>query len=219
MTSQDWTAREDELEAELERVKASAAVGDRLLESTRAQLEEAKTANSRMAGYLSKRDAECLGLRSDLRSLERLYARAIDAQVQAERARDDARAETQRLLEENRELRLRRALEAAWSYETSATPASWSLENPARGQCAVTALVVQDEMGGELLRGVVNGESHYWNRLPDGTELDWTIQQYARPVREEGPVVRARTYVLSFPTTASRYEVLRAPVQALKAVK
>jgi chromosome segregation ATPase len=105
MTSQDWTAREDELEAELERVKASAAVGDRLLESTRAQLEEAKTANSRMAGYLSKRDAECLGLRSDLRSLERLYARAIDAQVQAERARDDARAESQRLLEENRELR------------------------------------------------------------------------------------------------------------------
>jgi chromosome segregation ATPase len=157
MTSQDWTAREDELEAELERVKASAAVGDRLLESTRAQLEEAKTANSRMAGYLSKRDAECLGLRSDLRSLERLYARAIDAQVQAERARDDARAETQRLLEENRELRLRRALDV----ETSATPASWSLENPARGQCAVTALVVQDEMGRE--RGVVNGESHYWN--------------------------------------------------------
>jgi hypothetical protein len=200
-----WKRERDEARAELERVKAQ-----------RDALEHAADIKSIL--QLAEEEAENAAV-EDLRSLERSFARAIDAQVQAERARDDARAETQRLLEENRELRLRRALEAAWSYETSATPASWSLENPARGQCAVTALVVQDEMGGELLRGVVNGESHYWNRLPDGTELDWTIQQYARPVREEGPVVRARTYVLSFPTTASRYEVLRAPVQALKAVK
>lgn len=48
---------------------------------------------------------------SEMRSLERLYARAIDAQVQAERARDDARAECQRLLEENRALRAAQAFE------------------------------------------------------------------------------------------------------------
>jgi hypothetical protein len=47
------------------------------------------------------------GRLSDLKSLERSFARAIDAQVTAERARDDAWAERQKLLEENRELRRR----------------------------------------------------------------------------------------------------------------
>ena len=47
------------------------------------------------------------------------------------------------------------------------------------GQCAVTALVVQDFLGGELIRAFVCGESHYWNRLPDGSELDLTADQFA----------------------------------------
>src|SRR5262249_33209808 len=63
------------------------------------------------------------------------------------------------------------ALQASWSRETSSDYDRWTLENPAWGQCAVTALVLQDLMGGELLRCVLpKGGSHYWNRLPSGVE-------------------------------------------------
>ena len=60
---------------------------------------------------------------------------------------------------------------------TSADPEGWSPHNRPWGQCAVTALVVQDRFGGELLRARVDGVSHYWNRLPDGSELDLTRER------------------------------------------
>jgi hypothetical protein len=56
---------------------------------------------------------------------------------------------------------LERALEVAWERTTSADPDRWSPQNPAWGQCAVTALIVQDHYGGELRRGIVDDISHY----------------------------------------------------------
>lgn len=102
------------------------------------------------------------------------------------------------------------ALEASWSAETSASP-DWSTSLPARGHCAVSALIVQDRLGGDLLRAVVCGESHYWNRLPDGTEIDLTRSQFAvfDPIEV---TVASRDYVLSFAETRRRYELLRQRV-------
>jgi hypothetical protein len=98
----------------------------------------------------------------------------------------------------------------AWSKETSATPESWRPGNPAAGQCAVTALVVQDIAGGELLRCVVDGHvSHYFNRLPDGTEIDLTRSQFKGRSHFSEPEIRNRSYVLSYPATAARYELLK----------
>lgn len=59
----------------------------------------------------------------------------------------------------------------------------WSPENPARDQCGMTALVVQDVLGGELVLAEVhvNGVQighHYWNRLPDGSDVDLTSDQF-----------------------------------------
>nr|WP_240942836.1 NUDIX domain-containing protein [Planosporangium thailandense] len=59
----------------------------------------------------------------------------------------------------------------------------WRPENPARGQCGVTALVVHDLLGGDLILGEVYEHGtrrgcHYWNRLPDGTEVDLTRDQF-----------------------------------------
>lgn len=92
-----------------------------------------------------------------------------------------------------------------WARSTSADPDGWTPENPTFGQCAVTALLVQDIHGGELLRGKVGQVSHYWNRLPDGSELDLTWEQFpagtAKPVGD----LRTREYVLSFPDTETRY--------------
>jgi hypothetical protein len=44
-------------------------------------------------------------------------------------------------------------------------------------------LVIQDLLGGDLVLGeVFVGETkvghHYWNRLPDGTDLDFTADQF-----------------------------------------
>lgn len=59
----------------------------------------------------------------------------------------------------------------------------WRPDNPARGQCGVTALLVQELLGGELILGEVHVDGvrtgfHYWNRLPGGHHLDLTAEQF-----------------------------------------
>ncbi|WCB94707.1 hypothetical protein DSM104299_03446 [Baekduia alba] len=77
-------------------------------------------------------------------------------------------------------------IRASWS-PASCDPvdlADWSPANPARGQCGVTALVLQDHLGGDLLMAEVRHADgsrqgvHYWNRLDDGAELDLTREQF-----------------------------------------
>jgi hypothetical protein len=103
------------------------------------------------------------------------------------------------------------AIRACWSARTSSID-DWSPAVASRGQCAVTALLIQELFGGELLRAVVADESHYWNRLPDQTELDLTRDQFDRFDISGSVVERDRSYVLSFPDTAERYALLRGLV-------
>src|ERR1700727_229847 len=78
-------------------------------------------------------------------------------------------------------------LRAAWSQDTcdQVDLADWSEQNPARGQCGVTALVLQEVLGGDLLLAEVNFADggyqgvHYLNRLPDGREVDLTREQFS----------------------------------------
>lgn len=75
------------------------------------------------------------------------------------------------------ENRVRDALEGAWSLETAA---QWSAQNPANGQCNVTAAVIHDIFGGEVLRTRCSTVWHYYNRL-DGRRVDLTDSQFTRP--------------------------------------
>jgi hypothetical protein len=106
----------------------------------------------------------------------------------------------------------------AWCRETSADPANWSPENRAWGQCAVTALVVQDLAGGSLERVDVSvphdtkAVSHYRN-VVNGTPIDLTFGQFSNCgsyLQVLNPQARDRGYVLSFPATAQRYHLLKA---------
>lgn len=90
------------------------------------------------------------------------------------------------------------AIRDAWSNGTAAlnTPKD---AHPARGQCAVTALLVQEWFGGELLRAVVempdgSTESHYWNRITGMGEIDLTREQYPAdyPIPRGEVVLRSR---------------------------
>jgi hypothetical protein len=58
------------------------------------------------------------------------------------------------------EARLRQALPRAWSIRTAR---QWTEVNPALGQCNVTAAVVFDLFGGEILRTRLPGAWHYTN--------------------------------------------------------
>lgn len=105
-------------------------------------------------------------------------------------------------------------MEACWSAETSNDCDRWRGAVRGLGQCAVTALIVQEHFGGELMRGEFGGGSHYWNRLPNGTEVDLTASQFEQVPDFTNVVIRSRDYVLSYPATVRRYEMLKSRFQA-----
>ncbi len=76
---------------------------------------------------------------------------------------------------------LRTELQRHWCAETSFWPDEWTPDGPSFGQCAITAMVVQDRFGGEMLLTVNQGALHYWNRV-DGIDVDLTRE----PVRRVG---------------------------------
>ena len=107
------------------------------------------------------------------------------------------------------------AIRGAWSAETSDDPAGWTEENPSYQHCDVTARIVREYLGGEILvSGVVHGDArvdrHAWNRLPSGLEVDLTREQFLRGERFEAPTVLEQ-FVGA--TLHERYEVFAARVR------
>lgn len=100
-------------------------------------------------------------------------------------------------------IHLAEALRGAWAADTCSPDdierAGWSRDNPAWGHCDITALIVNDVFGGDLMVGEVHldGEQHgfhWWNRLVDGTELDLTREQFrlGQTITEARPVKRPK---------------------------
>ena len=75
------------------------------------------------------------------------------------------------------EIAIRDALQSAWSLETAV---QWTPENPASGQCNVTAAAIYDLFGGEILRTRLPDVWHYYNRV-DGHRVDFTDSQFSAP--------------------------------------
>jgi hypothetical protein len=92
------------------------------------------------------------------------------------------------------------AVRAAWSRDTcdDADLPHRTSADPARGQCGVSALVVHDLLGGELLLAEVLSHDgsrqgvHWWNRLPAGEEVDLTREQFRSGERVQEPRVVER---------------------------
>ncbi|WP_188129367.1 hypothetical protein [Rhizobium sp. RU20A] len=107
-------------------------------------------------------------------------------------------------IEEMRSILLR-----AWSIETSSL---WRLDNPACGQCGVTALVVQDILGGDILKTKLDDSWHFYNRV-GGRRIDFTETQFVTPADyQDGPASRDDAFA---DTTRRQYEHLRAAVGSL----
>ncbi len=89
------------------------------------------------------------------------------------------------------------AIRASWSLDTADPDDGWTPDNPSRGQCDVTTLVVHDIFGGEVLAADVfrdgeRVEAHMWNRLPGGVEVDLTRDQFRNGDVIGEPTVRHR---------------------------
>ncbi|MCY0963450.1 YunG family protein [Streptomyces sp. H27-H5] len=87
-------------------------------------------------------------------------------------------------------LDLDHALRASWAADTCSPDdqPEWQPSNPAWGHCDITALIVHDVLGGDLMRGEVHVDGdqrgfHWWNRLSSGVELDLTREQFQRGQR------------------------------------
>jgi hypothetical protein len=86
------------------------------------------------------------------------------------------------------------AIREAWGRDTSDDPDEWSRENPARGQCTVSALVLRELLGGDILVANVlrdgrRVDRHAWNRLPSGVTVDLTREQFRNGERLGEPRV------------------------------
>lgn len=111
---------------------------------------------------------------------------------------------------------LKEVLFHAWCAET-AFEGIWHKKIPTLNQCAVTALVVQDYLGGKILkRKMTNGQNHYLNRLPDGTEVDLTAAQFdfitPKQILEETSVC-SRSQLTRHQNVQTRYELLKKRVE------
>lgn len=116
---------------------------------------------------------------------------------------------------------LSQALHESWAQDTCYEGSDWTPDNPARGQCVVSSLIVQDYFGGDLVRYAVTGEGldekHYGN-LIEGTVIDTTVQQYRQPVVFKPLPIALKGFAstrekrLADKDTKDRYDLLRARV-------
>ena len=116
---------------------------------------------------------------------------------------------------------LKEAIRRSWSKETSNLPVEWTPKKSYLGQCAATALVVQDYKDGELLFALIGYDdfiygTHIWNRLLNGREIDFTREQYPNipDYCFHGTVIK-REEVLCNVETKERYVILKQQVEKL----
>ncbi|GGI22364.1 hypothetical protein GCM10010987_19030 [Bradyrhizobium guangdongense] len=69
-------------------------------------------------------------------------------------------------------------LRKAWSLSTAS---QWTVDNPAKGQCNVTALLVHELFGGDLLKTPLPSGDHFYNRI-EGRRYDFTSSQFDEPI-------------------------------------
>ncbi len=118
---------------------------------------------------------------------------------------------------------LENALLKSWSKETSYCPNEWNELNPSFGQCAITALIVNDYFGGDIVWSealLPSGQkiSHFFNVI-DGKEVDLTRSQFPEGttipegVEKKKAFTSTRDYLMSYEDKNSRYAVLKEKVR------
>lgn len=104
-------------------------------------------------------------------------------------------------------------LRQAWCKETAhpSYQKNWTEENPAYGQCAVTALIMQEIIGGDIYECTVNRKKHFYNVAPDGRTYDFTQEQFGGAcIIYDNIKERTRESLLKVTNVKERYELLKS---------
>lgn len=108
---------------------------------------------------------------------------------------------------------LKEALRFSWCRETAYKKKEWTPKNPAHTQCWPTVYVVHKYFGGKIKVGIVKGEKHLWNQLPNGQEKDLTEDQFSgKTTLPRGKVVDPRR-VFARPWIFRRCKILEEKVE------
>jgi len=96
-------------------------------------------------------------------------------------------------------LEFRDKISKLWSEETKYPKSKENGFNAtSRGQCYVTTFVAWTEFGGEIMKGKIDDEDHYWNNLLNYGEIDFTSDQYGgndmATVTLMGEIVKTRDW-------------------------
>ena len=77
-------------------------------------------------------------------------------------------------------IKLRKDIEKGWSKETChpSYQSKWSLEYPSTGQCAITAMWLNEKMGWDIYETIVNRSRHFFNKDSNGFIYDLTADQF-----------------------------------------
>lgn len=98
------------------------------------------------------------------------------------------------------------ALRQAWSAQSSS---KWRIGNPAKGQCGVTSLVVQDILGGEIRKTRLDEGWHFYNVI-NGERMDFMEEQFSSKIDyQDIDSNRAEAYL---DTNRAQYSYLKSQV-------
>lgn len=97
----------------------------------------------------------------------------------------------------------------SWSIQSSS---KWSEDNPAKGQCGVTALVINDIFGGEILKTMLPDGWHFYNRI-DGKRYDLTKSQICEGINYQDILSNREEAFLD--TNQNQYNYLKQSVERL----
>lgn len=105
---------------------------------------------------------------------------------------------------------LEKIIKLSWSKETCYPNQKniWNKENPSLGQCAITALIINDFMGGKIMRCMCGNISHYYNIINEAI-VDLTFEQFNGNIPDYvNGEERTGDYILSNKDTKERYLLL-----------
>jgi hypothetical protein len=111
---------------------------------------------------------------------------------------------------------LTHAIKKSWDEKTCFPEVknSWNPEIPELGQCAVTALLINEKCGGEIIFN--KDYNHYWNILPNGNEIDLTKRQFSTRISGSTEHITRSKVLFSKGAkkarTFDRYELLKTRV-------
>ena len=109
-------------------------------------------------------------------------------------------------------------LRKAWCRETAhpSYQSKWSVNSPSVGQCLVTALIIQDQYGGDIYSCKVDSNSHFVNIINERI-VDKTAEQFGGTDKIKyisGSFrKRSRESLLKNKDVKQRYELLKARME------